>query len=52
MWLRRLGGQDVFRAPGAERYRLVSGKKQFTLEMEGSVIVERASLYSDRIDRR
>lgn len=24
-------------APGAERYRLVSGKKQFTLEMEGSV---------------
>ncbi len=23
--------------PGAERYRLVSGKKQFTLEMEGSV---------------
>ena len=25
-------------APGAERYRLVSGKKQFTLEMEGSVL--------------
>lgn len=24
-------------APGAERYRLVPGKKQFTLEMEGSV---------------
>ncbi len=24
-------------APGAERYHLVSGKKQFTLEMEGSV---------------
>ena len=24
-------------APGAERYRLIPGKKQFTLEMEGSV---------------
>ena len=38
MWLRRLGGQDVFRLPGQrERYRLIPGKKQFTLEMEGSV---------------